>query len=378
MGNHSYAVKSVFKHFNINAEVMPQSDETSVELGRHYTTGKECFPCILTTGDMLKTLQNNNPDNVAFFMPESCGPCRFGQYNKLQRLILQKLNYENVPIISPNQAKGFYNTLKEYGNDFDKRAWYGICMVDLIDKLVRQKRPYELNEGESEKLYSSSLELVCKTLESNGNLVNLGKIIRKKFDAIPVKKIKKPIIGITGEIYIRTHCFSNNNLIKEIEKLGGEVWFPETAEWFFYINFRRLEDSVWDKNYKQWGLHFAKNAYQKWIKLLLKDCDEPTTKKLFKYAYPYLHHTVEGEAVLSVGKCIDCIDKGADGVITVMPFNCMPGTNTVTVMTKIKDKYKTPYLNIAYDGLQQTSLDIRLSAFMHQAEQYMYRNKKGK
>ena len=55
-----------------------------------------------------------------------------------------------------------------------------------------------------------------------------------------------------------------------------------------------------------------------------------------------------------------------------MPFTCMPGTNVSAVMLRVTEKYgDIPFLNMAYDGLEQTTARTRLEAFMHQAHQYM-------
>jgi len=384
MGYHSYAAAAAFRHCNIDAEVIPVADEESLELGRKYTTGYECFPCILTTGDMLKLLCKSGIDRskVAFFMPESCGPCRFGQYNKLQRVILSDLDYDDVPIISPNQAANFYKTLNKYGQDFDKRAWAGLCAIDILDKLLRQTRPYEINKGVTDRVYKRSIDKIVKAIEGDDDIRKVMNDIRMEFKEIKVDKSEtRPVIGITGEIYIRSHHFANNDIIRTVEELGGEVWLSPIAEWFFYINFRRKEDNIIDKNYKELVMHWLKDRWMKWtehrIQKPLEPCvnyfKEPTTEEVFRYTNPYLHQTVEGEGPLTVGKCVDFIKRGASGVITVMPFTCMPGTNVAAVMTRVKDEYNIPYLNMAYDGLEQSTARTRLEAFMHQARQSMLR-----
>ncbi|MBI4722979.1 MAG: CoA activase [Candidatus Stahlbacteria bacterium] len=397
MGNHSYVIASVFKHYNIDARVMPIADAETVELGRKYTTGKECFPCIITTGDMIKTLQSNEfeREKIAFFMPEASGPCRFGQYNKLHRMILKELGYEDIPIVSPNQAKDLYLTLRKYGKEFEKLAWLGLCAVDSLDKLARATRPYEINKGETDQIYNECLDLICKEIEGkrgvgvgplthpnpwvgNAFMPCLLKKVKTLFETIQIKYIPKPLIGITGEIYIRSHHFSNANIVNTIEELGGEVMMSTVGEWFFYTNFRRQEDSIVDRKYKELLMYWLKGVWQYWTEHrivqqigrsahLVKHIDEPKVKELFRYSAPYLHRTIEGEAVLTIGKCVDFIKKGANGIITVMPFTCMPGTNVTAIMERIK---KVPYLNIAYDGLEQATTQTRLEAFMYQAHQY--------
>ena len=384
MGDHSEVVASAFRHCGIKAQVLSPTDSSALELGRKYTSGKECFPCILTTGDMVKVLKSPNTqrEKIAFFMPEASGPCRFGQYNALQRLILKELDYEDVPIISPNQAKDFYQTLKAYGQDFDRRVWYGICAVDVLDKLTRSTRPYETNKGEVDRANKECLDLICKEVEGKNDVRKVMPVIREKFLDIPLRQEPKPLIGITGEIYVRSHHFANDNIVRRIEELGGEVELAGSAEWFFYTNFRRKEDCLADKNYKELIMYWLQGSWQKWVvhriergfNGQLNHLKEPGTRELFEHSNPYLHQTVEGEAVLTVGKCIDFMHNGIDGIITVMPFTCMPGTNTAGIMARVKEKFSVPYLNIAYDGIDQPTTQTRLEAFMHQT--YQYKNSK--
>ena len=112
MGDGAYSLEATFKSAGIDAEVM-QSDHETLEIGRKYTLGKECYPYIITTGDILKTLKYNDPAKCAFLMPLTHGPCRFGQYNKMQKILLAELGYSDVPVIAPGapESAQFY---KEY------------------------------------------------------------------------------------------------------------------------------------------------------------------------------------------------------------------------------------------------------------------------
>jgi predicted CoA-substrate-specific enzyme activase len=386
MGDQAYALAAACRSCDINAEVIPVANEESLELGRKHTIGKECFPCVITTGDMIKVTKKTDFDRriATFFMPEASGPCRFGQYNRLQRMILDKIGYADVPIVSPNQADKFYQTIKkEYGSDFDKRAWIGICAVDILDKVLREIRPYEVKKGETNRVYKETLKKLCKVIEQNGNVSDLMYKISEDFKSIEIDRTTtKPIIGISGEIYVRAHHFANDRLVDRIEKLGGVAWLPTSAEWFFYTNFRRKEDDLLARNFKDFVFHYIKDKWQKYIehnlhkkfKHIIKNYHEPPTEKVFEYSNPYLHRTVEGESVLTVGKSIDFINKGASGIVTVMPFICMPGTNVSAVMVRVVDNFGgVPFLNMAYDGL--TTEETRIEAFMYQAKQFMERRK---
>jgi len=90
----SHVLAATFRGFGINAKVMDTCK--GLDLGKEYTSGKECYPCQITTGDILYSLKREqeklgdafNPKDYIYFMPEAEGPCRFGMYNKYQRIVL--------------------------------------------------------------------------------------------------------------------------------------------------------------------------------------------------------------------------------------------------------------------------------------------------
>ena len=97
---------------------------------------------------------------------------------------------------------------------------------------------------------------------------------------------------------------------------------------------------------------------------------EPTVESIVEKASPYIHVSLEGEAILSVGKSVDFIEKGVSGIINVMPFTCMPGTISSAIMRLLQKKYDVPIINIAYDGQGLTNITTRLEAFMHQVREH--------
>jgi len=86
------------RHCGIPSEVLPMQDDEDIALGRKFTDGPECFPFICTTGSFLKKLNTpgTDPSKTSFFMPDHNGPCRFGEYNKLQRIICSSLKYDQI------------------------------------------------------------------------------------------------------------------------------------------------------------------------------------------------------------------------------------------------------------------------------------------
>ena len=381
MGDHAFIVKAALESHGVPAEVFPESDAETLKWGRKFTSGKECYPCILTTGDMVKIVKKPGFDSrkAAFFIPTANGPCRFGQYNKLQRMVLDELGCEDVPIVSPNQAnKDMYKDMGLQSRSFI-HIWEGIIAVDLIDKIAREHRPYEVNKGETEGVYQSCLNKVCQEVREKGSLARVLKEAGRAFGRIETReKGEKPKIGIVGEIFVRTNKFSNNYLVNQVESLGGEVWMPPFAEWLFHINGVLKLHSWLMKNYRSCLSVFIRDKFQQFSEKRLAQLvaevssngHEPPLKEIWKNAEPYLPPWY-GEAALSLGKSVDYAKKGMAGIINVMPFACLPGTITAAVLKRFREDYNSvPCLTIAYDGLEQTNTTTRLEAFIYQANQY--------
>jgi predicted CoA-substrate-specific enzyme activase len=379
MSDHARVLASAFRACGVDAEMMPESDRETVLWGRKFTTGKECYPCALTTGDMIKAVRGEgfDPERSAFFMPSGSGPCRFGQYHRFHRMVLDDLGFENVPIYAPNQDHRFYKELNIVGGKFSRLGWLGIVAVDMMTKMLHEVRPHERNKGDADEVYRKSLELVCTSLERGGSdLVGVLKGASREYLGVEKGATKKPVVGIVGEIYIRSNRFSNDFLIRQIEDLGGVVWLAPLAEWISYVNLmarrRDRKKTTLSEFIKLLLTDYVQRRDEHGLEEIFKDYikygSEPKITSIIEKASPYVHVSFEGEAILSVGKAVDFIDKGVAGVINAMPFTCMPGTISSALMRLIQKKYNVPILNVAYDGQGAGNITTRLEAFMYQVK----------
>ena len=382
MADHAFAMRSAFRASGFDAEVLPESDEETLYWGKKFSSGKECFPFIATTGDIVKMTKQPSfdPETSAFFMPTAQGPCRFGQYRQLQRIILDRLELPQTEILSLDSQNSYAN-IEGLGLDFQLRAWLGLVAVDLLEKLTRETRPYELQAGQTDQAYEEGLDHIARALEGKrGEIFGAIKEVRDRFTAIPIDRSeRKPIIGMVGEIYIRSNRFCNNNVVRQVESLGGEVWVAPISEWVFYVNFmdryhsrdRGQPIKALKVSLKNWVQKKLEHRLSHPLHEALLNAEEPDTETVLEYATPYLHHSFGGEAILSVGKAVDYIKRGASGIINAMPFTCMPGMMVTAVSKRFReDFHNIPWLNIAYDGQEENTSMTRLQAFMHQAREY--------
>ena len=381
MSDHSFAVAAAFEYCGAAAEVLPESTKESVDLGKRFVSGKECYPCAVTTGDMVRRIMEPGFDQFrsAFFMPSGTGPCRFGQYNVFHRMVIRDLDMEGLQVFSPSQDETFYKQLGVVGKEYALRAWEGVVAISLLQKCLHGTRPYEREKGITDRVYEKHLRSICGALrDRNGDIDGAIAMAGQEFDQIPVFKEPKPLIGIVGEIFVRSNRFSNEDLVRKIEYLGGEAYLTPADEWVSYVNLMGIRKALIKKDLSGMITLLLKRFFQKraehrlgrHLSEFLRNPYEPDTRDLLKNAGPYLHDSFEGEAVLSIGKSIDLIRRGASGIVNAMPFGCMPGTIVTAILRGVRSTHGIPCLSIPYDGTESLTTEIQLEAFIDQAREY--------
>lgn len=386
MTDQAKAVAAAFEASGVPAKVLPPTTQETLRIGRRYTSGKECYPAILTTGDMLAWAMRPDFDRAhsAFFMPGGSGPCRFGQYNRFHRLVLDQAGFQDVPIYSPVQDQEMYRQLGVIGKTFVRLGWRGVVAIDFLEKALWEVRPLEQEPGRAEEVYAHFVERLCQEIRAgNENLFGILREAKEAFEAIPRRPGEdRPVVGIVGEIYIRSNPFANEQVIRRLEALGVTVWMPPISEWLLYINCVSKRHALRDRKWMNYVRTLLKERFQKKdehrmeeiFRGLVKNFHEPTIEETMAMASPYVHHSFEGETILSIGKSEDFYRKGVSGLVSVGPFTCMPGTIVTALLKRFREEHANiPVLNLFFDGQGETSTQNRLEAFVHQVYQFKER-----
>ncbi len=380
MSDHVHAVAAAMRACGVKAEVLPPTDDKSLSVGLEHTSGKECYPAILTTGDLVKmtNLPGFSPDRAAFFMPCGQGPCRFGQYPSLHRKVLDNLGLEQVPIVSFNQDIMLYSELSSIGKDFSRLAWQGVVAIDLIDRLARHIRPCAHERDAVERLYRHGIDEVIGAISRKKDLVPVLQRLRLLFDKVDINALRQlPSIGVVGEIYTRANPQANANLVEELERIGARVLLPSMSEWILYNNFMATRRARRKGEWKEFARLQMENMVQIHDLRRLESAIGPIsgdreslTKDILKMARPFVTDEFEGETILSVGKAVEFIRHGVSGIINVMPLACMPGTIVNALLKRVREEIgNRPFLPLPCDGQQATLRSLRLEAFIHQAKE---------
>lgn len=385
MCEHADVLAAAMQAFGVEAVVLPEPDERNILYSNKVTSGKECLPYRVTLGGFMRLLYGDDNGGVDLkdvegFMAGAFGPCRFGKYAVEQIRILRELGFD-FSIRTTVSNHGYHDS--NLGAGFERLAWRGIVAVDYLERLLWRTRPYEKSEGAAEALFNEYLLRVADLIRRKEPLDDIIREAAPRFRSVLDRsEPRRPLVGINGEIFLRSNKFSNSDLVRECEKVGLEVIVSPIAEWFRYITHRNIEDGIRDRDLKR----IIKGNIRK----LLLSRDErsvaanfgdlvegkdPTIKELLKLAERYLSPKCGGEAILSTGAGVEWLeDPRFAGVISVMPHGCMPGGTVAAMSEKLSEKYGKPWISLTYDGILETNNQAKISNF---AEVIRYSSRDG-
>ncbi len=354
---------AVFRSIGYDARALSE-DSASMALGLKHTGGGECVPCPATTGALLAAIERDgvDPAKVIFFMPTACGPCRFGQYAKLDKMIFAKKGWEQIQVMSPS-AENAYE-----GIDTQARIllYHALVCSDIMRKFTHRVRPYEIDRGSVDGVVERYTVKIEEAF-SRGDKAAVADAVRAcgwELAALPKYAAPRPLVGVVGEIYVRCDPFLNNDLCRRIEELGGEAWLAPISEWIFYTNHLRnllvREQSRGISSYIErariWletRLFFNRieHSYYQYAADVLPERHEHPIAEVMEEGKRYLPWQFEGEAVLTLGRAALFVKRdGAKAIVNASPMFCMPGTITTSVFPKLEKELNVPVVCNFYDG----------------------------
>ncbi len=254
---HEEMIKSVFHGSGYKCMNIPTPNVSDFQAGKEFGNNGQCNPTYFTVGNLVQYLQKLERDgltrqqiieNYVFFTAGSCGPCRFGMYEAEYRFALGNAGFEGFRVLLFQQTDGIKAASGEPGLKFSVDFGMGMLnalnLGDVINDMVYQVRPYEVNKGETDKVIGDAVKLMTSTLRERkrwhideaapawlkpvldkkpkvtGILCTLGKVAhnlygkeyvdalhacRDSIDAIEVDRLRvKPVIKITGEFWAQT------------------------------------------------------------------------------------------------------------------------------------------------------------------------------
>ena len=351
----------VFKKHGYNVEVLGNDNRTAIDTGLRFVNNDACYPSILVVGQFMEAVLSGRYDTnkLALLMTQTGGCCRASNYVGFIRRALDKAGFSHIPVISLN-ANGM-----EKNGGFKISAgllWDAVRAVVYGDTLMRclyRVRPYEKQEGSANSLHAKWERICIDSIVNKKSKYKYSRVCRdivREFDEFPIdESIKKPRVGIVGEILVKYMPLANNRLVDLLEREGAEAVVPDLMDFLNY--------SFYNNKYRReyLGTSRASVAVTVAVLSLIKRIRRPALEALAKskrFDIPMsigeiAEHTKPvlsignqyGEGWFLTGEMIELLKEGTPNIICIQPFACLP--NHVVgkgVIKKLKELY--PEANI--------------------------------
>lgn len=359
---HFELIETAVRSCGYNAVLLNNCTPETVETGLKYVNNDACYPSILTTGQMIEALQSGKYDvnKTALIMSQTGGGCRATNYIGFIRKALKDAGFPGVPVISFNVVGMEKNPGFKITIPLMEKLLKVVVYGDLLQKLLLKNRAYEINKGETQKLYDEWMEK-CKSLVQKSNSKQFKQSIYdmvNDFEKIPLDtSIQKPKVGVVGEILIKYHPFGNNFVIDVLEKEGAEVIMPDFMGFVKFMATHKITFNTLLNIDKTKAKIFK--AALKLIDIFEKDLKIALSSSSKNYMQPcdIWHLEEKVKDILSIGnqtgegwfltaEMIEYIENGIPNIVCVQPFACLP--NHVVGKGVIKTiRSKFPNANIS-------------------------------
>ncbi len=385
------------RYVGLNTHVLPRPAELEFKLGKSNSLAKECLPLHLTLGSLIRYMNEHKDEDgiIMYFMPDTRGPCRFGQYSKYIDLWLDNNNVKNVGLFSLNSD----NAYGGIGVRPRLRIWTGMTLADEFYNVENALLTLASDREEAVKMIKKSREALIESITHDPYPVLMRKVeeISEEISHIPLKADfqSTPRVLLTGEIYVRNDEFSRKSLELFFADNNIIMHVSPIHEWIYYLDYIFLKKYIGsDPSLLKRGIKhldiFAKRKIEKRIKKALEktglyEAHLVDIESMVKSSKDFLNPKLTGEAILTLGAALfESIDR-YDGVISIGPFGCMPTRIAESVVERGLDHQREnsnqlkreifqavgsiPILFFESDGNPFTpTIESRLESFVVQAK----------
>ncbi len=331
-------LRAAFEASGYRFELLPSVDTAAVEEGLKYVNNDACYPSIIVTGQLIEAVKSGRYDTnrLACIISQTGGGCRASNYIGFIRKALNDAGFSHIPVISLSASglekhPGFKITLPML-----RRAMHGMIFGDLLNRLTLATRPYERTAGDTQAMYEKWRDIALEDIRrynKRSYRLHISQMVRE-FDDIPVTDQKKPVIGVVGEILVKYHPTANNQIVKVLEDEGAEVKVPDLIDFLLYCAYNtgfKYEKLGRPKLFMHFG-NFAISMIENSRKLMRKVLSQSKRFSPPSFIDEKARAAAEflsignqtGEGWFLTGEMAELLKEGADGIVCVQPFACLP------------------------------------------------------
>lgn len=359
---HFDLLEPAFQAAGYRLVVMDSDSRSSVDVGLRFVNNDACYPSLIVVGQIMSAVMSGKYDmtKTAILISQTGGGCRASNYIGFIRRALEKAGYPDVPVISINLSGLEKNPGFKLTPQLIQHGLYALIFGDIFMRCLYRTRPYDAVPGSANALHEKWKKRVIDFVSQKGFVSHrkykkMCREIIRDFDNLPMLDIKKPRVGVVGEILVKFLPMANNYLVDLLEAEGAEAVMPDLTDFLLYCfynqNFKTEHLGMSKKSARNsnLGIRFfealrsaARDEFEK-----SKHFDPPARiEKLAQYASEIVSEGNQtGEGWFLTGEMLELIHTGTSNIVCTQPFACLP--NHVVgkgVIKKLRHQY--PLSNI--------------------------------
>lgn len=342
MGNTHIAIKCLLQGLKLEVVPPPPITARTLELGAKYSPEFACLPMKINIGNFIEAIEKG-ADTVV--MAGGWGPCRFGYYAQVERLILEDIGYKfSMYVLEAPDSKllDLFKQVKELGGNVSfleamqaiKFAWYKLNAAEEMEKKLEYYLPRALEKDLAESIYDGAIYDIDQA-GSRREVDQIRNRAENEFKNLPAIRGRIVRIGLVGEIYTILEPRANYDIIRHLGRLNAEIS-------------RSIYITDWVNEH-----------------LMAGKIKKSQHRHIVKYACPYLNYWVGGHGLETVGYTVGMARSNYDGIVQIAPLTCMPEIVAHSILGRVSEAEKIPCMTLYFDEHSgNAGIKTRLEAFI--------------
>ena len=359
---HFELLQPAFRAAGYNLVVLDNDNRTAINAGLKFVNNDACYPSLMVVGQIMDAVMSGKYDmtRTAVLISQTGGGCRASNYIGFIRRALEKAGYKDIPVISINLSGLEKNPGFKFTPALIQHGLYALEFGDIFMRCLYRTRPYEAVKGSANAMHEKWKKKVIDFITqdkilSHRKYKQMCRDIIRDFDNLPMLDVKKPRVGVVGEILVKFLPAANNYLVDLLEAEGAEAVVPDLTDFLLYC--------FYNQNFKAENLGMSRKSqftsnmgikFFEWLRSAARDefekskhFDPPAhIETLAKYADEIVSHGNQtGEGWFLTGEMLELIHTGTNNIVCTQPFACLP--NHIVgkgVIKKLRHEY--PLSNI--------------------------------
>ena len=337
---HFDLLEPAIRSFGYKIEVLQNHNRSAVDVGLQYVNNDACYPSLIVIGQIMEALLSGqyDLDHTAVFMSQTGGGCRASNYIGFIRRALDKAGMSQVPVISINANGMETNPGFSITPALLTKAMQAVVYGDIFMRVAYATRPYEKKPGSADALHQKWKKRCIVSLSKRAPAMmefsrNVRGIIRD-FDNLPRLDVKKPKVGIVGEILVKFSPLANNHIVELLESEGAEAVMPDLMDFLLYCfynnNFKaeNLGGKLSVARLCNMGIslieYFRKVARRE-LQASRHFTAPARIQDLAAMAQDFVSlGNQTGEGWFLTGEMLELIHSGTTNIVCTQPFGCLP------------------------------------------------------